>query len=126
MWGAAARTVKVAGGATSPPLDPAAGGEPKLPARRRRSGGRHRCRARERKSEREREREGEDDLLDILGHVSYPKADRVLSAIRVPTCLSGRYGSTGLSYLARSGTYSANGPPIGSCRPPAADRGPIG
>jgi len=117
MWGAAvARAVKGPQAAASPPPDPTAGDEPKSLARRR-SGGRHWCRARERKSEREREREGEDDRLDILGPVGSPKADRDPSANRVPTCLSSRYGSTGLCCLARSGTYSATRPPTGSCRP---------
>ena len=93
----------MAGGGGKPFPDPVAGSEPKPPARQRRSGGRHRCRARERKSEREREREGEDDRLDILGPAGYPKADRVLLAIGVPTCLSGRYGSTEPSLCGKVG-----------------------
>ena len=42
----------------------------------------------------EREREGEDDRLDILGHVGYPKADRDLSTNGVSTGLSGQYGES--------------------------------
>ena len=54
-------------------------------------------------AKREREHEGEDDRLDILEPVGYPKADMDLSANRVPTGLSGRYGSTRLSCVAWSG-----------------------